>query len=83
MEKENIRSAKEKKNGESISRRKIFGQRRRNRTEKKKEGNIRRRRISFYVKEKKNKEGKGGKYLEMICPKIIKSIEMSRFWSRS
>ena len=57
--------------------------RRRRKTEKKKEGNIRRRRISFYVKEKKNKEGKGGKYLEMICPKIIKSIEMSRFWSRS
>ena len=87
MEKENILSAKEKENGErkekSISRRKIFGQRRRNRTEKKKEGNIRRRRISFYLKEKKNREGKGGKYLGMICPKIVKSIEKSRFRSRS
>ena len=30
----------------------------------------------------KNREGKGGKYLEMISPKIVKDIEMSRFRSR-
>ena len=41
------------------------------------------RRISFFLEERKNREGKGGKYLEKISPKIVKDIEKSRFRFRS
>ena len=32
----------------------------------------------FFLEEEKNREGKGGKYLEKIFPKIVKDIEKSR-----
>ena len=38
--------------------------------------------MSFFLEEKKNREGKGIKYLEKISPKIVKDIEKSRFRSR-
>ena len=57
--------------------------RRRRKKEEKKGGNIWRGRISFFPEEKENREGKGGKYLEKISPKIVKDIEKSRFQSRS
>ena len=37
----------------------------------------------LFLKENKNREGKGGKYLEKIFPKIVKDIEKYRFWSLS
>ena len=37
----------------------------------------------FFPEEKKNREGKEGKYLEKISPKIVKDIEKSRFRSQS
>ena len=39
----------------------------------------------LFLEEKKNREGKGGKYLWKISPKIVKDIEKSwfRFRSRS
>ena len=38
----------------------------------------------MYIRdEKKNREGKGGKYLEKISPKFVKDIEKFRFGSRS
>ena len=38
----------------------------------------------FFLEEKKNRVGKGGKYLERISPKIVKDIVKSRFrsWPR-
>ena len=47
--------------------------------EKKKEGNIWRRRI-FFLEEKKYREGKGWKYLEKISPKIVKDVEKSQLF---
>ena len=35
--------------------------------------------IYFFAVKKKNREGKGGKYLEKISPKSVKDIEKSRF----
>ena len=37
----------------------------------------------FFLEEKKNREGKGGKYLWKISPKIVKDIEKSWFQCRS
>ena len=56
---------------------------RRIRREEKKKENIRKMRISFFLDEKKNREEKGGKYLEKISPKIVKDIEKSWIRSRS
>ena len=38
----------------------------------------------FFLGDKKNREGKGGTYLENISPQIVKDIKKSRFrsWSR-
>ena len=42
--------------------------------EKKKEENVWRRRISFFLEEKKNREGKRWNYLEKNSPKIVKDV---------
>ena len=48
-----------------------------------KEGKYSEKENIFFLEEKKNREGKGEKYLEKISPKIVKDIEKSRFRSQT